>query len=372
MVLSCEGGGGRYDVALDQTCFFPEGGGQAADAGTLDDLEVSDVREKDGVILHRISAPLPVGKTVTGRIDWAVRFPRMQNHSGEHLVSGIIHRTYGYDNVGFHMGEEFVLLDVSGKLSDEQIRYVEQTANTAVCENREVTAFYPGADALRGMDYRSKLDNMERVRIVTIDGYDCCACCAPHVNRTGEIGLVKVLNYYPYKGGTRIEMLCGADAFSDYQKLHAASRALMTQLSSSRDEIVSHVVKLKEAAAALREENTVLRERLAMRELELFHVGDAAFGFVPDADHNLLRHCLNQLADEYGSYCLLFSAAGESGQEHLYVVSGKDAPVKALVGGMNKSLNGRGGGKDVYAQGKVLAGRSDIAAFLETRLQSNE
>ncbi|MBR5754064.1 MAG: alanyl-tRNA editing protein, partial [Clostridia bacterium] len=232
-VLSCgpaDGTPGRYAVVLDRTAFFPEGGGQYADTGTLQEdkadcetpqtpaVRVLDVQiSEDGVITHYCSGPVTPGTQVTGTLDWEQRYVRMQNHTGEHLVSGTVHRLFGLDNIGFHLGDGDVTCDFNGLLSEEQLRDVERVVNRAVWENVEVLCDYPDPAVLKDLDYRSKLELTEEVRLVTIPGYDVCACCAPHVARTGEVGLIKLVGAEKAHGGTRVHLLCGPWALDDYQ-----------------------------------------------------------------------------------------------------------------------------------------------------------
>ena len=215
-VLACTENDGKYEVELDATAFFPEGGGQCGDRGTLGGVNVLDTVERGGTILHICAGPLPAGSEVRGEVDAELRFSNMQTHSGEHIVSGIVHRLFGYDNVGFHL-DGAATLDFSGELTAEDIARVELLANEAVWKNLPVTARYPSPDELAGLEYRSKLDLTENVRIVTIEGVDVCACCAPHVSRTGEIGLIKITDFMRHRGGVRLTMLAGRRAFLDYR-----------------------------------------------------------------------------------------------------------------------------------------------------------
>lgn len=209
-VLSCEPlSDAEWMVLLDRTAFFPEGGGQPADVGTLGSALVKDVKEQEGCVQHRTDAPVPVGAEVHGHVDWNRRFPMMQLHSGEHIVSGLVRQLHGFDNVGFHMGSDAVTMDFNGELSDLDLREIEERANEAVFANLAVSALYPEPDRLSGLAYRSKKERVEDVRIVSIPGYDACACCGVHVARTGEIGLIKLLFARRYKGGTRVEMVAG-------------------------------------------------------------------------------------------------------------------------------------------------------------------
>ena len=210
--------GGQWHIVLDQTAFFPEGGGQPGDQGTLDTVRVLDTRERGDAIVHITDGPLTPGTSVTGELDWALRFARMQCHSGEHVLSGLAHSLYGCTNVGFHMGEDQVILDFDKELTPQQLTVLEDRANQIITENRPVTARYPAPEELAALDYRSKLDLTEQVRIVTIAGCDVCACCAPHVTCTGEIGLVKLVDAMRHRGGIRLWMVAGRLALADYQR----------------------------------------------------------------------------------------------------------------------------------------------------------
>ena len=208
VVLSCIEKGESFLIELDRTCFYPEGGGQSADCGTLGDAKVSDVHEREGRIWHTADRPLEQGSRVTGRIDWQRRFSLMQHHTGEHIVSGIVNRLFGLDNVGFHMGSAMVTVDFNGELTQNDIETVELLANRTVFDNIEVRTEYPDAKTLAEMSYRSKKELSGEVRIVTVPGADSCACCGTHVARTGEIGMIKLLSPQRYKGGVRVGILC--------------------------------------------------------------------------------------------------------------------------------------------------------------------
>ena len=219
-VLSCEKADGGWAVSLDATAFFPEEGGQSADTGTLGGTMVLDVRERDGVVTHLTDAPLPVGETVEGELDWAARFRKMQDHSGEHIVSGLVHARFGYDNVGFHLGTDGMTVDFSGELTRLQLDEIEDAANAVVWADKPVAACFPSAEELKTLDYRSKLDLTENVRLVTIPGVDVCACCAPHVSSTGQIGVIKLLDFMRHRGGTRIWIRRRADGLPGTLRLH--------------------------------------------------------------------------------------------------------------------------------------------------------
>ena len=193
-VLACETEGEAFQVLLDQTAFFPEGGGQYADTGALNGVRVLDVKDRKGMIWHKTEGPLEPGTRVHGIIDWEQRFDRMQQHTGEHIVSGLVHQRFGYDNVGFHLGEDYCTMDFSGPITREELKEIEREANRAVFADLPVTVFYPSKEELEDLEYRSKIEIQGQVRLVSIPGYDLCACCAPHMAHTGEIGLIKLVN----------------------------------------------------------------------------------------------------------------------------------------------------------------------------------
>lgn len=350
-VLSCTAVDGGYAVVLDRTAFFPEGGGQAADEGTLNGVTVTDVQREGDVVVHKTAEPLPVGGEVSGALDWDVRYRRMQSHTGEHILSGVIYKRFGFSNVGFHMSERLMTVDVSGPLTAEDVEWIEMEANRAVYQNAAVIVSYPTAEELAALSYRSKIDPREDTRIVTIGEVDCCACCAPHVQKTGEIGLIKVVDFAPYKQGARIEMLAGLNAFWDYAALNAANKRLMGVLSAPRHGVEDAAREQCEALGALRHENAQLKKRLALWELRKETMGEAVFATAKDLSYDELRHCANTLADEGADTCLLFSENGEDGL--LYVVSSQSRDVRPLVAMLNSTFSGRGGGKSNYAQGKI-------------------
>lgn len=365
-VCACEPIKGGYGVVLNQTAFFPEGGGQAADQGTLGGQSVLDVQMQGEVITHTLENPIPVGETVTGELNFELRFDRMQNHTGEHLLSGVIHNAFGYNNIGFHMNDQVVTLDVDGVLTSEQVAMVEQTANRAIYENRSVVATFPEESALKELDYRSKLDLTDGVRIVEIEGYDVCACCAPHVAHTGEIGMIKVIDFYPNKQGTRLEMVCGGRALADYRALHDANKEIMGLLSAKRNETPAKVKQEQESLQALRSEMKLLSQKLAWVGLQTVVMGDHVIGFTDGASYDDLRYCVNILAEEHTGICGLFSK--DSQGDSIYILASANQTIQDLVKEMNGALQGRGGGKPNFAQGKVAATYDQIKAWFGEKL----
>lgn len=361
-VLSCEKSNNGYMVVLDKTAFFPEGGGQNADTGYLDKAAVTDVQIKNGIIVHYTDLPLTTGTSVNGRIDWKQRFIRMQNHSGEHIVSGIIHKKYGFNNVGFHMGNEDITLDIDGVLDREQLDEIEYEANLAVSKNIIVKTEYPSPEKLSALDYRSKLDIAENVRIVTIDGYDMCACCAPHVKATGEIGIIKLLDFIHYKNGLRIHMLCGFSALADYKTKYRNNLEISNMLSSKRDETANAVARLLDENAKLKQEIHSLKKNYIKYKCACIEPTDNNICvFEENMDMNTLREYANEIIQKCGNICAAFSGNDKDG--YIYVILSRSIPLRTLSKSINSAINGRGGGRDNILQGQSHAKRADIEKY---------
>lgn len=349
-VLSCEKTDKGYDVILDQTAFFPEGGGQAADGGAIDGIKVIDVQEKDGTIIHTLEESVEKGKTACCLLDWELRFSRMQSHSGEHIVSGVVHSLFGYSNVGFHMSDSLMTVTFDGVLTLEDIAKVEIESNRAIYKNLEIKAIYPTKEELEKLEFRSKIELGDDARIVIIGDVDSCACCAPHVARTGEIGLIKIVNSYAYKQGTRIEMLAGSQALIDYMALNSANKELMALLSASRESVNEAVIKQNEQLVALRIQNAQMSKELALLKINPIEVGESVYAIAENLSFDELRHCSNSLLDKGIKTCVLLS---QSPDGVAYVVSSKTEDVRAIVKELNEKFQGKGGGKPDYAQGKL-------------------
>ncbi len=352
-VVSCEEKDGFFFVVLDKTAFFPEGGGQAPDKGTINGTEVLDVQEKDGIVYHKTAKCFESGENVSCELDWELRFERMQSHSGEHIVSGIVHSLFGYDNVGFHMSEKTMTVDFSGPLTAEDIEKVEIESNKAIYKNAPITASYPTKEELINTDYRSKIEPRDGIRLITIEGIDCCACCAPHPAFTGEIGVIKIIDFCPHKGGTRIEMVAGINAFLDYSALHSSVKAVMNLLSAKRDSISVSVEKLQETANNLKSENSKMSKKLALASLNPVTVNGCAYAINENMSYDDLRECANNLIDNGTRKCILLSEADTG--NYIYVVSSSENDVRTIVAGLNSTFSGKGGGKDNYAQGKLTS-----------------
>lgn len=363
-VVSCEEKDGSFFVVLDKTAFFPEGGGQAPDKGTINGVNVLDVQEKDGIVYHKTEKAFNTGDAVCCELDWELRFERMQSHAGEHVVSGVVHSLFGYDNVGFHMSEKTMTVDFSGPLTADDIAKVELESNKAIYKNAPITASYPTKDELAVADYRSKIEPRDGIRLITIEGVDCCACCAPHPSFTGEIGVIKIIDFCPHKKGTRIEMVAGINAFLDYSALHTSVKQVMNLLSAKRDSIAMSVEKLQETANNLKSENGKMSRKLALASLSPVTVNGCAYAINENMSYDDLRECANNLIENGTRKCILLSSS--DADSYIYVVSSAENDVRNLVSELNSEFSGKGGGKDNYAQGKLSAFSEDeLKNFIE-------
>lgn len=353
-----------YAVRVSRTAFFPEGGGQAADPGMLGGVTVTDVQIVDGEVWHYTAAPLMVGDTVEGVLDWGTRFARMQHHTAEHIVCSIANRWHGLHNVGFHLGSEDVTLDLSGELTREQITAIEDEANRVVVSNVAVTATIPAKEELEKTVYRSKKELDGDVRLVTIDGVDCCACCAPHVGKTGEIGLIKLLDFIRYKGGVRIHMLCGAAALEDYRLRYEQSAEISAKLSVKQYDLTAAVERLLADRDGLKLALRAANRRIADMQVAAVLPTDKPVCLIGEEwDTETLRRVVNGLAERCGGICVAYS--GTDGV-YSYVLGGV-GDIKAATAQMNSALNGRGGGDHRQCQGRVQATESQILAYWQER-----
>lgn len=360
-VLSCTPAEGGYAVVLDKTAFFPEGGGQAADTGALDSVAVTDVQLQGDTVIHMAADPLPVGETVTGRIDWEQRFARMQKHSGEHIVSGLIWRRYGLHNVGFHLGSEDVTLDLDGELTRQQLDELETLANRVVWENRPVRAWFPTPEELTALEYRSKKAVEGSLRIVEIEGVDRCACCAPHVARTGEIGAIRLLEFLRYKGGVRIHMQCGLDALLEGRLHFHEVTAAAARLSVKPTELTAAVERLlaqrDELSRQLRQE----RSRAAAAYARTAPPEEVSPLFLSgEPDNAAMRQVLELLLARGVRPAGVF--VGEDPLGYRFAAMGGD-DLPGLARRMKAQLGSRGGGSAEIIQGQVTAPAAEIRAF---------
>lgn len=379
-VLDCIKKEDQYLVVLDKTAFFPEGGGQPADKGFLQldssSIEVFDVQEKNEIIYHTVKEPINIGTNVIGIIDFNFRFHLMQHHSGEHIVSGLVHKHFGYDNVGFHMGNEAVTIDFNGILKEDDLEEIELKANEAVYKNLPIIETYPSRSELEYLDYRSKKEIFGQVRIVTIpyeighDGesyessYDVCACCAPHVYHTGEIGIIKVISAMKYKGGTRVGMLCGYRALEDYKMKEKNVIAISTLLSAKPYEVAVAVKHGKEEITSLK--GTIAKLKGQLITFKVNEIPDNTTNitlFEEEMDSNNMRNYCNQVTQRCMGICALFSGSDPIGYK--YIIGSKTIDVRPIGKSLNATFDGKGGGTKEMVQGSVTGTMKNLKNFTD-------
>ena len=364
-VLSCEKAKKGFAVILDKTAFFPEGGGQPADTGIIGPAAVRDVQEQNGEIFHYTDQALTPGEEYACALDWEQRLCRMQNHSGEHIVSGITHKLYGFDNVGFHMGAECMTIDFSGELSWEQLTEIETLANQAVRDDLPVKTCFPGPEALSQMEYRSKLELTRDVRIVEIPGTDRCACCAPHVKRTGEIGLIKLLSAERHRGGVRIELVCGMDALRECRLMQENVTAVSGLLSAKRAKSAAAVERVLAEQARLKERVAELSMALARLKAERFGYTEGNICvFDKVLDEVALRELVNLLMEKCGGMAGAFSGSDETG--YMYIIGSKNIDLRSHSREINAAINGKGGGTAEMIRGRASTSAENIQKIMKT------
>ena len=364
-VLSCEKAKKGFAVVLDKTAFFPEGGGQPADTGIIGPAAVRDVQEQNGEIFHYTDQALTPGEEYACALDWEQRLCRMQNHSGEHIVSGITHKLYGFDNVGFHMGAECMTIDFSGELSWEQLTEIETLANQAVRDDLPVKTCFPGPEALSQMEYRSKLELTRDVRIVEIPGTDRCAFCAPHVQRTGEIGLIKLLSAERHRGGVRIELVCGMDALRECRLMQENVTAVSGLLSAKRAKSAAAVERVLAEQARLKERVAELSMALARLKAERFGYTEGNICvFDKVLDEVALRELVNLLMEKCGGMAGAFSGSDETG--YMYIIGSKNIDLRSHSREINAAINGKGGGTAEMIRGRASTSAENIQKIMKT------
>lgn len=355
-------------IETDRTAFFPEGGGQTSDIGELAGVHVKNVQLIDGKIIHFVKNSEENAEKfkncdhICGKVDFKKRFSDMQQHSGEHIFSGIVNSLYGYNNVGFHLGSEIVTLDFDGELNEDDICKVEHLINKAIWDNREIKILFPTKQELKDIKYRSKIEIEGQVRIVEIDGIDVCACCAPHVKMTGEIGLVRVVNFERYKGGTRVSILCGERALFDLRHKLKQNRLVSNLTSSKQDETAAAVERLKNENEKLKYDIVGLTRELLTLKSESIKERDKIIIFDEKLQGKLLQDFAISLMDKCESFAACF--CGENGSFRYCVVSSK-VNLQPLAKALNAAFSGRGGGKPQIVQGSINGSEDEISEFLE-------
>lgn len=362
-VLSCEakaeGEKTVYQVVLDQTLFFPEEGGQSPDKGVLAGANVLDVQIKKDVITHTLDAPLEAGAVVHGTLDWNHRFSNMQQHSGEHIFSGTVHRLFGYNNVGFHLSDNIVTMDFNGVLTEEDVARVEYLVNEMIVKNLPITISYPTKEELADLEYRSKIEIEGQVRIVTIGDVDVCACCAPHVRYTGEIGMLKIMSLQNYKGGVRLSMLCGFRALEAFREKAAIINALTNSLTSSQEVLPDRVEKLKAANQDYKYRLAAAKQKLMEIKISELPAGqENVILFEQDIENLVMRNAVNELTAKHSGVCGIFSGTEESGYH--FIIGSADTDCMHVAALLREKAGAKCGGSRQMIQGSVKASEAKL------------
>ena len=361
-VIACTETEKGFAVELDQTAFFAEGGGQQADRGELDGQRVLDVKEKDEHIYHYVKQPVEVGKKVAGQIDWTFRFTNMQQHSGEHILSGIAYAWKGYHNVGFHMNDTLTTIDFDGPFTAEELQELELRANRVIYENQPVIIEYPPQEELDQMDYRSKKKLTGAIRIVKVGDSDCCACCAPHVRTTGEIGIIKIVNAENYKGGVRLTIVCGERAVKDFDHKNQLLKEIGARLSAKPEQVAKAVEKQEKELQQLKEKMAALSQQLVQYKLEQVDAEGSVCLVETALDPVAARNLVNGLAAKVSGHGAVLLPKAED--EFQYIIGSLNQDVRLLAKELAAKFGGRGGGSAQMVQGTVTGDAEAIAAFL--------
>ncbi len=354
-------------IETDRTAFFPEGGGQASDIGTLGCANVENVQIIHERIYHFVENSeenvnfFTIGKEITGKINWKRRFDHMQQHSGEHIFSGFVHSLFGYDNVGFHLGSEIVTLDFNGVLTKEDVCKVELLVNKAVWDNLEIRVFFPSDEELAHIPYRSKKEIDGQVRLVEFPGVDICACCAPHVKNTGEIGIVQVVAFEKYKGGTRVSILCGERALKDIRHKLDENHSVSVLMSSKEKETAQAVKRIKKEKESLDYEIVGLKREILSLKLASIKTDKRIVVFDHSLQGKMLQDFALALMERAEEFVCCFS--GENGQYRYCMVSDKIDPLP-FAKSLNEKFEGRGGGRNGIVQGSLVGEEKKLKEFL--------
>lgn len=362
-VLECSPEGEHFRVTLDATAFYPEGGGQPWDLGELGDARVLAVREQEDRVVHFCDRALPVGETVEGRIDFARRFDFMQQHTGEHILSGLIHTRFGYHNVGFHMGARMVTIDFDGPIPPEALAEIEAEANGIVWKNLPLHIWYPSEEALPGISYRTKRALPWPVRLVEVPGVDRCACCGVHTAATGEVGLVKIFSCVKFHQGVRLEIGCGRRAYAYLNEIYEQNRQVSQVFSAKPLETGQAARQMNEALAAEKFRTTGLLRRI-FGEIARENGGKGnVLHFEPGLEAGQVRELSDAIGETCGGVAAVFS--GDDGAGYRYCLTARQGDLRSLGKAMTAALNGRGGGKPAQQQGTLHATQAAIRAFFE-------
>ncbi|MBR3145038.1 MAG: alanyl-tRNA editing protein [Clostridia bacterium] len=362
-VLLCEKCENGYKIQLDKTAFFPEEGGQPSDTGSINGVKVTYVIEENGIIYHYTEKPFQKDEKIEGHIDFNRRFVFMQNHSGEHIVSGVVYKNFGFNNVGFHLNEQFATVDFDGVLNREMLDYVENEANNFVYKNLPVKAYYPTSEELNRINYRSKKEIDGDIRIVDIKGADICACCAPHVNSTGEIGIIKILDASKMRGGTRVVLKCGSLALLDYRSKFSNISKISAMLSAKQNESAKAVSNLISQNETLNQKVNELTRKIT--ESRVILAKDEPFCFAQDNNMKEMQLLADGLHKSSGKTHAVFSGK----DTYNFVICGDEAETEKIFSEFKGIFSVRGGGRNGMVQGSVNADIEKIKSFFYERLK---
>ncbi len=382
---------GRYYAELEDTLFFPEEGGQNADTGVLSfagpdgDKSVrvlggiisgrntcSSVSDSDEIrIRYIVSEPVPQGTQVLCKLDWDIRFDRMQNHSGEHILSGIMHSEFGVDNVGFHLSDDGpVTLDFNRQLSCEDVIRAQNEANMAIYANLPVGVTFPAKEELKDLDYRSKIDIDGQIRLVTIGDeertVDVCACCAPHVAHTGEIGILKVLSVVNWKGGIRVSILCGRRALEYINREHDILAETARSMSTETVNVPEFVDSYRKEITDLKSELASVMEKALLEKVNSMADDPSGLHLIITGDDipaPVMKNVYNALTEKFDGFVGVFAGDDETG--YRYNSGSRDRDSRELAALMRDKLSAKGGGSAEMIQGKVQASQKAIKELFE-------
>lgn len=362
-VVSCVKGEKGYEVVLKDTLFYPEGGGQLCDTGEINGISVIDVQRKEDVIVHTMTAPLEVNRKVHGKIDVIVRKDHTEAHSAEHIISGIVHHMFGYDNVGFHMGE-VITMDFNGPITQEQVKDIETKANMVIREDHPIYITYPSSEELSHMTYRSKKELSGTVRIVEVEGIDVCACCGTHVSSTGRIGIIHILSCEKHKQGVRMRMLAGRRAMVYIQTamscLNGISKELCVPVQDTLSAVQSTLHKKAQLEGQLHAKILEEAEQIYQSMVEDQKISTM---FLTDMNSSDIAKFADRLVKEKHCYTAGVFNKEENGYRYVLLCE-KDFP-QGFAKVFNAKINGRGGGRGNVIQGSCQAERDVIEKILE-------
>ncbi|MDO5696049.1 MAG: alanyl-tRNA editing protein [Eubacteriales bacterium] len=365
-VLSCQKVNKHYEIILDQTAFYPEGGGQPGDQGYLSNVAVRNTYYRDDIIVHQTDEPLEAGTSVSGRLDWPLRYARMQEHTGEHIVSGVVHERFGYQNVGFHMSDGTVTIDYNGPITTEELADIERRCHEIITENRPVEVHLYDELEAATIPYRSKKKLYGKIRIVQIPGVDACACCGTHTHTTGEVGAIHFTDRKNYKGGVRLTLVLGCyaveDAICKEQMLDIISRTLSAEkgtLDCAVEDLLTRLSNAEHEAIRLRRllADNILSSTVQDSPLTRLHF--------PDADMRSLIYLADGMAERFTGLCLV---TGMYDEKKLFACCNRDAGLRSIADILRKSNTIRGGGSDRMIQGEVLVPFDDMIETLKEHI----